>query len=143
MYKNRKIIKNKKFKQTIYNRFCCSNNLFNNKHFNAIDDIIWVFYILSKVFKGNLPWIKINDDGKWISHMTIKKIRDNSSPVKLCEGFPLEFVEIFKKFLSLSSNEPPNYDEIINDFGKVKLECDSVGGKKKINSNSWKCLNYI
>lgn len=73
-----------------------------------------------KVFKGTLPWSRVNSNGKKITSEEVIKIRKDIGIDNLCINFPKEFIDVFKKILSAQTELTPPYLEIIGVFEDIK-----------------------
>lgn len=104
------LIKGKKFFR-YGKRIYASNNVLYGRPCLTVDDVISLFYILIKLYKGTLPWI-INNNEKSIDIGTIKNIRQKYRTYILCEGFPIKFRKEFDILLKLPQDECPDYKSI-------------------------------
>ncbi|CAG9329113.1 unnamed protein product [Blepharisma stoltei] len=86
------------------------------------DDLESIGYLFVYFTKGELPWQRIQCDGKKEKY---KKIMESkySTPVEvLCRGLPIEFVEYLLYCKSLRFDEKPDYDYLRGLLRKVALD---------------------
>lgn len=113
------------------NKIYSSNNILENRPCQKIDDVISVFYILIKIFEGNLPWSKSSVEKKIPSVERIKNIRKKYTPEILCKNFPYKFREQYAKIINSNQGNMPNYSEILNTFETIKREYIDLFGDNK------------
>ena len=74
------------------------------------DDLESIIYVLIYFIKGELPWQGVKAKTKSEKKEKIKRKKKTISVEKLCEGIPLEFVELLNHIKSLEFKEQPDYD---------------------------------
>ena len=83
------------------------------------DDLESLAYTLVYLVNGKLPWNGIIAKTKYECLLKAKKVKENTSSEKLCEGLPKELAIFTEYVKSLKFDENPNYDFLKNLFIKT------------------------
>jgi serine/threonine protein kinase len=83
------------------------------------DDLESIGYVLVYFFKGSLPWQGLKCRDKQEKYIKIKEMKENLTPMKLCQGLPDEFSKYLEYCQNLKFDEEPNYRMLINQFREL------------------------
>lgn len=126
------------------NKCFSSTKALNDEDIGKIDDIQSIFYILIYFLDGSLPWSKKKLNGEYLSKREIIEVRKNIGINQICSKFPIEFINLSKKVFNMDEKEEPNYDYILNEFEKIKLNEEKKFREKTVKFCWLKLFqNYI
>ena len=74
------------------------------------DDLESFGYMIIELLTNNLPWVNINKLPRNEKIIEISKIKNNTTPEKLCKGLPEEFLEYIKYVKQLEFEQNPDYN---------------------------------
>ena len=98
-------------------RFASANALRGGEQ-SRRDDIESIGYMLVYFLKKKLPWQGITGRKKMERYLKIYKIKKNTKPEELCEGFP-EMIEYIKYTRELEFEQEPDYNYLRKLFNKM------------------------
>ena len=110
------LIKRKKLTGTA--RYASINAL-NGMTQSRRDDLEAIGYVLMYFLIGRLPWQGMVNKNKDERYLRIMEVKRDTTPEKLCKGFPLEFERYISYTRNLEYEEQPDYDLLKNLFLKV------------------------
>ena len=96
-----------------------SCNAHNGLEQSRRDDMESIAYVILYFFKGKLPWQGLKCKDKNEKYAKIKEMKMNTTPEKLCEGFPNEFAKYLTMVKKLGFEEEPAYKEYIQMFNNL------------------------
>ena len=83
------------------------------------DDLESVGYVLMYFLKGRLPWQGVTNNNKIERYAKILEIKRQTTPEKLCLGYPKEFEEYVTYTRNLLYEQDPDYAYLKNLFVQV------------------------
>jgi hypothetical protein len=85
------------------------------------DDLESIANMLIYIYTGKLPWkgINLKDRQRKKKYLEMLLLKKFTSPEKICEGMPDEFVDFYKYCKSLNFEQDPDYEYLRNIFRKI------------------------
>jgi serine/threonine protein kinase len=83
------------------------------------DDLEAIGYVLMYFLIGRLPWQGMVNKDKDERYLRIMEVKRDTTPEKLCQGFPLEFETYVSYTRNLEYEQDPDYSFLKNLFLKV------------------------
>ena len=89
------------------------------------DDLESIANMLIYIYTGKLPWkgINLKDRQRKKKYLEMLLLKKFTSPEKICEGMPDEFVDFYKYCKSLNFEQDPDYEYLRNIFRKILSNC--------------------
>lgn len=115
----------------------CSVNTQLNIQPSRRDDIESMIYLIVYMFKGKLPWSKVDSLNKKELSNAILEIKRKISAESLLKGLPLEYVDIMYYAKTLNFYEQPDYDLIRKKLWAALMETDYEELKNNIIMYDW------
>ena len=98
-----------------------SINALNGLTQSRRDDLEAVGYVLMYFLRGKLPWQGLRLKNKEDRYHKIMEIKKETSPTKLCQGFPKEFKKYVEYTRNLEYEEDPDYEMLKHLFKTVLI----------------------
>ena len=99
-----------------------SINALNGLTQSRRDDLEAVGYVLLYFLRGKLPWQGLHVKNKEDRYHKIMEIKKETTPFKLCKGFPKEFEEYVEYTRNLRYEQDPDYEYLKNLFNCILKE---------------------
>ena len=99
-----------------------SINALNGLTQSRRDDLEAVGYVLLYFLRGKLPWQGLHVKNKEDRYHKIMEIKKETTPSKLCKGFPKEFEEYVEYTRNLEYEQDPDYEYLKNLFHYILKE---------------------
>ena len=99
-----------------------SINALNGLTQSRRDDLEAVGYVLLYFLRGKLPWQGLHVKNKEDRYHKIMEIKKETTPYKLCKGFPKEFEEYVEYTRNLEYEQDPDYEHLKNLFYSILKE---------------------
>ena len=99
-----------------------SINALNGLTQSRRDDLEAVGYVLLYFLRGKLPWQGLHVKNKEDRYHKIMEIKKETTPFKLCKGFPKEFKEYVEYTRNLRYEQDPDYEYLKNLFNCILKE---------------------
>ena len=89
------------------------------------DDLESIANMLIYIYTGKLPWkgINLKDRQRKKKYLEMLLLKKFTSPEKICEGMPNEFVDFYKYCKSLNFEQDPDYEYLRKIFRKILSNC--------------------
>ena len=89
------------------------------------DDLESIANMLIYIYTGKLPWkgINLKDRQRKKKYLEMLLLKKFTSPEKICEGMPDEYVDFYKYCKSLNFEQDPDYEYLRNIFRKILSNC--------------------
>ena len=89
------------------------------------DDLESIANMLIYIYTGKLPWkgINLKDRQRKKKYLEMLLLKKFTSPEKICEGMPKEYVEFYKYCKNLKFEQDPDYEYLRNIFRKILINC--------------------
>ena len=89
------------------------------------DDLESIANMLMYIYTGKLPWkgINLKDRQRKKKYLEMLLLKKFTSPEKICEGMPDEYVDFYKYCKSLNFEQDPDYEYLRNIFRKILSNC--------------------
>ena len=112
------------------------------------DDLESIANMLIYIYTGKLPWkgINLKDRQRKKKYLEMLLLKKFTSPEKICEGMPKEYVEFYKYCKDLKFEQDPDYEYLRNIFRKILINCMEYNDYKFswiLNKNYLKSLEKL
>ena len=112
------------------------------------DDLESIANMLIYIYTGKLPWkgINLKDRQRKKKYLEMLLLKKFTSPEKICEGMPKEYVEFYKYCKNLKFEQDPDYEYLRNIFRKILINCMEYNDYKFswiLNKNYLKSLKLF
>lgn len=90
------------------------------------DDLFALGYVLIHLLKGSLPWLRITHEDRKKRNELIRRKKDATSDVDLCDGLPPEFMEYIRYCRSMEFYDRPDYARLRKLLDRALTQEDST-----------------